>query len=66
MSKTTLLRFREVAEVLGVSVDKAREIARTDLEFPPVIHLGPRTNRVPAEDLLRYVESKKAGMTIPA
>jgi predicted DNA-binding transcriptional regulator AlpA len=55
----TLLRFREVAEVLGVSIDKAREIAKTDPSFPAVVPLGPRSNRVPAEDLRRYVEAKK-------
>jgi predicted DNA-binding transcriptional regulator AlpA len=56
----TLLRFREVAEALDVSIGKAREIARTDPSFPAVVSLGPRSNRVPAEDFRKYVESKKA------
>jgi predicted DNA-binding transcriptional regulator AlpA len=56
----TLLRFREVAQVLGVSIDKARQIARTDPMFPAVVPLGPRTNLVPEADLRRYIESKRS------
>lgn len=53
------LRFPGVAKELGVSVNTARHLARTDPLFPPVLDLGPRTKLVSEVDLLRYIEAKR-------
>jgi excisionase family DNA binding protein len=54
-----LLTRREVAEVLGVSVQTvARIIGRGELDIKRV---GERFVRIPAESLERYLQARKGG-----
>lgn len=59
MSVNRIRLPRGVAAVLGVSLRKANELAKTDPQFPPVLALGPRTRLVDEPALLHYVECKR-------
>lgn len=53
------LRFPGVAKELGVSINTARHLARTDPAFPRLLVLGPRTKLVSEDDLRVYIEGKR-------
>jgi hypothetical protein len=50
-----LVSFRRGASLLGISERLFHYLKATDPNFPKVVQLGPRTNRVLHSDLVAYV-----------
>ena len=54
------LRLGEAAQLMNLPVRSLRLLMRSDPRFP-VIELGPRTRRVPEDELRTYLKEHQRG-----
>ncbi len=59
-SNAITVRPREGAQILGIGLSTFWLKAKTDPDFPKIIHLGPRTAVVRVSDIHAYINTRAA------